>query len=57
MLKAGTPLAIENYVKQLIDEVAQDGGYILANGAVLDNTTPENLHAILDTGKKYDIYK
>lgn len=57
LLKAGKPEEIENYVKGLIDGVAQDGGYILANGAVLDNTTPENLHAMLDTGKKYGVYK
>jgi hypothetical protein len=57
MLKAGTPQDIENYVKKLIDEVAQDGGYILANGAVLDDTTPENLNALIDTGKKYGVYR
>jgi hypothetical protein len=36
--------------------VAQDGGYILANGAVLDNATPKNLHAFIDTGKAYGVY-
>ena len=56
MLKAGTPPDVENYVKQLIDDVAQDGGYILANGAVLDDATPENLHALIDTGMKYGVY-
>jgi uroporphyrinogen-III decarboxylase len=56
MLKTGTPQDIENYVKELIDGVAQDGGYILANGAVLDDTNPENLHALIDTGKKYGVY-
>lgn len=56
MLKAGTPQDIENYVKRLIDEVAGDGSYILANGAVLDDTTPANLHALIDTGKKYGVY-
>ncbi|MCB0212001.1 MAG: uroporphyrinogen decarboxylase [Anaerolineae bacterium] len=57
MMKAGTPQDIENYVKELIDGVAQDGGYILANGAVLDDTNPENLHALIDTGKTYGVYK
>lgn len=56
MLKAGTPQDIESYVKQLIDDVAQDGGYILANGAVLDDTNPENLHAMIDIGKSYGVY-
>jgi hypothetical protein len=57
MLKAGSPQDIEAYVKGLIDDVAQDGGYILANGAVLDDTNPANLHAMIETGKKYGVYK
>ncbi len=56
MLKAGTPQDVETYVKTLIDEVAQDGGYILANGAVLDDATPENLHTLIETGRKYGVY-
>jgi uroporphyrinogen-III decarboxylase len=56
LMKAGTPPEVENYVKKLIDEVAQDGSYILANGAVLDDSTPENLHALIDTGKAYGVY-
>jgi uroporphyrinogen-III decarboxylase len=57
LLKAGTPQEVESYVKQLIDDVAQDGGYILANGAVIDDTNPENLHAFIDAGKKYGVYR
>jgi uroporphyrinogen-III decarboxylase len=56
LLKAGTPQEIEDYVKNLIDDVAQDGGYILANGAVLDDSTAENVHAMIETGKKYGVY-
>jgi uroporphyrinogen-III decarboxylase len=56
LLKAGTPQEVEAYVKKLIDEVAQDGGYILSNGAVIDDTNPENLHAMIDTGKEYGVY-
>jgi uroporphyrinogen-III decarboxylase len=57
MMKAGTPADVENYVKRLIDDVAGDGGFILATGAVLDDAQPENLHAMIDTGKKYGVYK
>jgi uroporphyrinogen-III decarboxylase len=57
LLKAGTPQDVADYVKRLIDEVAQDGGYILANGAVLDDAQPENLHALIRTGKEYGVYK
>jgi len=57
MMKAGTPADVENYVKRLIDDVAGDGGFILSTGAVLDDAQPENLHALIDTGKKYGVYK
>ena len=57
MLKAGTPQDVEDYVKQLLDGVAQDGGFILSTGAVLDDAAAENLHAMIDTGKKYGVYK
>lgn len=56
LLKAGRPQDVKNYVQNLIDEVAQDGGFILANGAVLDDATPANLHALIDTGKAYGVY-
>jgi hypothetical protein len=56
MLKAGTPQEVEDCVKNLIDTVGQDGGYILSNGAVLDDAKAENLHAMIETGKKYGKY-
>jgi hypothetical protein len=56
LLKAGTPQQVEDYVKKLIDDVAQDGGYILVNGAVLDDAKAENFHAMIDTGKAYGKY-
>ena len=57
MLKAGTPEDVKTYVKRLIDDVAQDGGFILSTGAVLDDAVPENLHAMIDTGKEYGVYR
>lgn len=56
ILKTGTPQDVADYVKKLFDDVAGDGGYILANGAVLDDSTPENVHAMIDTGKAYGKY-
>jgi len=55
LLETGTPGAVSDYVKQLLDEVAQDGGFILAPGAVLDRARPENLQAMIETGKSYGI--
>lgn len=56
LMKAGKPQEISDYVKKLIDDVAGDGGFILANGAVLDDSTPENVHAMIDTGKECGKY-
>jgi hypothetical protein len=56
LLKTGRPEEVADYVKKLIDEVGQDGGYIMANGAVMDDATPENLHAMIDTTKEYGVY-
>jgi uroporphyrinogen-III decarboxylase len=56
LLKAAKPEKVADCVKQLIDEVGQDGGYILSTGAVLDDATPENLHAMIDTGLEYGRY-
>jgi hypothetical protein len=56
LLKAATPEVITDTVKKLIDSVGQDGGYILSTGAVLDDARAENLHAMIETGRKYGKY-
>jgi uroporphyrinogen-III decarboxylase len=57
MLKVAKPVEIREYVKRLIDDVAGDGGYMLATGASLDDAEAENLHAMIDTGKEYGQYR
>ena len=47
---------MEDYVKNLIDTVGQDGGYFLSPGAVVDNAEPENVHAFIDAGRKHGVY-
>lgn len=56
MLHAGTVEQVVNYVKYLIDNVGQDGGYAMATGAVLDHAQVENLHAMFNTCKEYGVY-
>ena len=56
LFKTGTAQEVTDYVKKLIDEVAGDGGFILANGAVLDDAIAENVHAMIDTAKQYGVY-
>ena len=55
LLKVAAPQEVKDYVKRLIDEVGQDGGYILTNGAVLDEANAANLHALIDFGKEYGV--
>ncbi len=57
LLDTGKPEDVQSYVKQLIDDVAADGGFILSTGAVLDDARPENLHAMIDTAREYGAYK
>ncbi len=57
MLKAGSPEEVDAYVKDLMDNVAQDGEFILSSGGVVDQAEPENLHALIKAGKKYGVYR
>jgi uroporphyrinogen decarboxylase-like protein len=57
LLIAGKTEAVETHVKRLIDDVGQDGGYILSTGATVDNARAENLHAMIHTCKVYGVYR
>ena len=56
VLYACTPQQVADSVKKLIDECGYNGGYALGTALVLDHTTPENLHAMIDTAKEYGRY-
>jgi len=56
MFLAAKPQEIEDYVKNLIDTIGQDGGFFVAPGADIDMARPENIHAFIDTVRKYGIY-
>lgn len=56
LFKAGTPQQMEDYVKRLIDTAAPGGGYFVAPGAVIDDATPENVHAYIKTTREYGVY-
>jgi len=54
MLKLGTPEEVTAYCKRLIDEVGDGGGFILSQGCdVPVDAKPENVRAIIETGKSY----
>jgi len=44
---------VEEYVTNLLDTCAKDGGFYLQNGAVLDDAKPENIKAMLETGRNW----
>jgi uroporphyrinogen-III decarboxylase len=57
LLIAARPEEVKEHVKRLIDDVGQDGGYILSTGALVDDAQAANLHALIDTGKEYGVYR
>jgi len=56
MLNLGTPEEVSDYVKELIDTAGDGGGLIVCNGAFFDHAKPENISAMIDTGKTYGTY-
>jgi hypothetical protein len=56
-LSVGTPEDVRNTVKKLIVDCAKGGGYILMNGAVIENVPPDNLKAMIDATKEYGVYR
>jgi len=58
LFKLGTPEEVSDYCKKLIDEVGRDGGYILSSGCTVPyNAKYENLKAMIETGKTYELSK
>lgn len=57
MLVAATPDEVRRHVKDLIADVGQDGGYILATGAPIDDCRADNLHAFIEAGKEFGVYR
>ena len=53
LLALGGAHEVERYVTDLLDECATSGGFVLRNGAVLDDAKAENLKAMIDTGRDW----
>jgi len=53
LLITGTPEEVDAYVKQLINDVAGDGGFLLTPGVVTNEAKPECMQAMIAAGKKY----
>jgi hypothetical protein len=57
LLVTGTPEKVKERCKQLIDDCAEGGGYVMANGAALDEAKPENFKAMVEFTKEYGVYE
>ncbi|MDI6895577.1 MAG: uroporphyrinogen decarboxylase family protein [Bacillota bacterium] len=58
LLISGTPEKIDEYVKNLLEEVKPGGGFILASGTAIAprETSVENIRALIDAVEKYGRY-
>ncbi len=56
ILSVGTKQQIKDEVKKLIKTCGKDGGYIMINGAVIDDVNPENVRTMIQGTKEYGIY-
>jgi uroporphyrinogen-III decarboxylase len=54
---AGTPSKVEEYVKNLLEDVKEPGGFVLSNNVELPpDSRPENIKAAIEAVKKYGWY-
>ncbi|MFC2045808.1 uroporphyrinogen decarboxylase family protein [Chloroflexota bacterium] len=56
LLLTGTRENVMDHCRKLIEVVGKGGGYILSNGAVIDNAIPDNLRAMMATAQEYGVY-
>jgi uroporphyrinogen-III decarboxylase len=52
----GTPEQVKENCRQLIEDCAPGGGYILTAGAGIDRGNPDNLRAMMDAACEYGVY-
>ena len=53
LLALDTAEEVERYVTNLLDECATHGGFLLRNGAALDDAKAENLRIMIETGRNW----
>ena len=57
LLRTGTPEAVKEYCRKLIEVCGKGGGFILTGGASIDKGNPDNLHAMMEAAEEYGVYK
>jgi uroporphyrinogen-III decarboxylase len=56
LLVTGTPKAVKEYCRNLIESCGEGGGFILTGGANLDRGKAGNLRAMMEAVREYGIY-
>jgi uroporphyrinogen-III decarboxylase len=56
LLHTGTPQAVKEYCRRLIEDCGKGGGYILT-GEAPERGNPDNLRAMMEAAKEYGVYK
>jgi hypothetical protein len=56
LLVTGTPEAVKESCRKLIETCAPGGGYILTGGAAMNRGNPDNLRAMMAAAKEYGRY-
>jgi uroporphyrinogen decarboxylase len=57
VITLGTPADVENAVREAIDILAPDSGFILGPGCALGpETPPDNIHALIEAAHKFGVY-
>jgi len=57
LLRTGTPVAVKEYCRKLIEVCGKGGGFILTGGASIDKGDPDNLRAMTAAAMDYGVYK
>ncbi len=57
LLCTGTPRAVKEYCRKLIEVCGKGGGFILTGGASIDKGKAENLRAMTEAALEYGVYK
>ena len=56
LIATGSPEAVKERCRELIEACVEGGGYILTSGASVEKAPPENLRAMMEAAKEYGVY-
>ncbi len=57
LMMTGTPQAVKEYCRKLIEVCGEGGGFILTGGASVEKGNPDNLRAMTEAVEEYGVYK